>query len=118
MANDLISRSALLESIEGIDWYSIHYDGKIDEGAPSEEAAWYKATDIYSALENAPVVTVRASDGCDYCEEDSEGYRKANGAFYISNPFRAGEWFLNTGHCKPRQIYFCPMCGRELPKGE
>ena len=63
-------------------------------------------------------VTVHTPNGCDYCVEDSEGCRRANGAFWIAHPFHAGEWFLSTGHCKPRQIYFCPMCGRELPKGE
>ena len=58
-------------------------------------------------------VTVQGT-GCVYCEEDSEGYRKTLGAFSITNPFHRGEYFLNTGHCKPRQIYFCPMCGRKL----
>ena len=58
-------------------------------------------------------VTVQGT-GCVYCEEDSEGYRKTLGAFSITNPFHRGEYFLNTGHCKPRQIYFCPMCGRKF----
>jgi rubrerythrin len=56
MTGDLISRSALLESIEGTDWYTIRYDGSVSEGAPCEEVAWYKATEIYAALENAPAV--------------------------------------------------------------
>lgn len=54
-------------------------------------------------------------DGCEYCKEDNEGYRKMFGAFSITNPFHGNEWFINTGHCKPRQICFCPMCGRRLP---
>ena len=59
--------------------------------------------------------------GCDYCQEDAEGYRKMIGAFAITNPFHGPEWFLETAHCKPRNIYFCPMCGRKLaepPKEE
>jgi hypothetical protein len=56
MTGDLISRSALLESIEGTDWYTIRYDGSVSEGAPCEAVAWYKATEIYAALENAPAV--------------------------------------------------------------
>lgn len=56
MSGDLISRSALLESIEGTDWYTIRCDGTASEGAPCEEVAWYKATDMYAALENAPAV--------------------------------------------------------------
>lgn len=59
--------------------------------------------------------------GCEYCNEDSEGYRKMIGSFSITNPFHGNVWNIETCHCKPRQIYFCPMCGRmmtEPPKGE
>jgi hypothetical protein len=66
-------------------------------------------------------VTVQELDGCEYCKEDNEGFRRMFGAFSITNPFHGKEWFINTGHCKPRQICFCPMCGRRLtqpPKGE
>ena len=66
-------------------------------------------------------VTVQELDGCEYCNEDSEGYRKMLGAFSITNPFHGSVWNIETCHCKPRQIYFCPMCGRKLPqplKGE
>ena len=61
-------------------------------------------------------VTVQEFGGCEYCKEDSEGCRKMFGAFSITNPFHGKEWFINTGHCKPRQICFCPMCGRRLPQ--
>lgn len=66
-------------------------------------------------------VTVQELDGCEYCKEDNEGYRKMIGAFSITNPFHGNVWNIETCHCKPRQIYFCPMCGRRLPqppKGE
>lgn len=66
-------------------------------------------------------VTVQEMDGCEYCKEDGEGFRKFNGAFWLARPFHGGEWFIRAGNCKPRQIYFCPMCGRKLkqpPKGE
>ena len=66
-------------------------------------------------------VTVQELDGCEYCSEDSDGYRKMIGAFSITNPFHGNVWNIETRHCKPRQIYFCPMCGRRLtkpPKGE
>ena len=66
-------------------------------------------------------VTVQELDGCEYCKEDNEGYRKMFGAFSITNPFHGNVWNIETRHCKPRQIYFCPMCGRklpQLPKGE
>ena len=66
-------------------------------------------------------VTVQELDGCEYCNEGSEGYRKMIGAFSITNPFHGSVWNIETCHCKPRQIYFCPMCGRKLlqpAKGE
>ena len=66
-------------------------------------------------------VTVQELDGCEYCKEDREGFIRMFGAFSITKPFHGNEWFINTGHCKPRQIFFCPMCGRKLPqppKGE
>ena len=66
-------------------------------------------------------VTIQEHDGCAYCKEDRDGYRGVFGAFSLSNPFRGDTWYIGTGHCKPRRIYFCPMCGRKLsepPKGE
>ena len=52
--------------------------------------------------------------GCKYCKEDKDGYRAMFGAFSLYNPFHGSEWLIQTGHFKPRQIYFCPMCGRKL----
>ena len=66
-------------------------------------------------------ITVQELDGCEYCNEDSEGYRKMLGAFSLENPFHGKTWKICAGKCKPREIYFCPMCGRRLqqpPKGE
>ena len=59
-------------------------------------------------------VTVQNLDGCEYCNEDRDEYRKMIGAFSITNPFHGNVWNIETCHCKPRQIYFCPMCGRML----
>lgn len=53
------------------------------------------------------------SPGCEYCKGNN-GFVKRFGAFYIT---RNSEWYINTAHCKPQQINFCPMCGREL-RGE
>ena len=46
--------------------------------------------------------------GCSYCRTDSEGYVRKFGAYSIQN----GE--LETGHCKPQKIKFCPHCSRPL----
>ena len=66
-------------------------------------------------------VTVQEMDGCDYCKEDSEGFRRMFGSFSLVNPFHGNTWQISAGKCKPREINFCPMCGRRLPqppKGE
>ena len=66
-------------------------------------------------------VTVQELDGCEYCKEDNEGFRKMFGTFSLENPFHGKTWKICAGKCKPREIYFCPMCGRRLPqppKGE
>ena len=60
-------------------------------------------------------VTVQELDGCEYCKEDSEGFRRVFGAFSLINPFHGKTWQIHAGKCKPREIYFCPMCGRRLP---
>ena len=54
------------------------------------------------------------NEGCDYCQEDADGYRRMFGAFAITNPFHGKAWCLETAHCKPRNIYFCPQCGKKL----
>lgn len=46
--------------------------------------------------------------GCPYCKPDFEGYVRKFGAYSIQN----GE--LETGHCKPQKINFCPHCSRPL----
>ena len=81
----------------------------------------YITNEIVAAHLISHGVTVQELDGCEYCNEDSEGYRKMLGAFSITNPFHGSVWNIETCHCKPRQIYFCPMCGLRLPqppKGE
>lgn len=65
---DLISRSSLMENIEGTDWYTIHCGGRVSQGAPCEEVAWYKATDIYAAINSAPAVDAEPIVRCKECE--------------------------------------------------
>lgn len=56
MNNDLISREALNKTIDGITWYHINSCGELVEGAFDDDDAFYKAEDIYNAIDNAPTV--------------------------------------------------------------
>ncbi len=53
--NDTISRAAVVDEIDGVDWYHINKNGEMVHGANSaEHQAWYKADDIYAAIERVP----------------------------------------------------------------
>ena len=53
--DDLISRAVVVDAIEGVDWYHINKNGEMVHGAnPDEHQAWYKAEDIYKAVESVP----------------------------------------------------------------
>ena len=55
MVGDLISRAAVVDTIEGVDWYHINRNGEMVHGANDDEhQAWYKADDIYKAIERVP----------------------------------------------------------------
>lgn len=53
MNNDLISRSALIETINKISFYSVH-NGEFIEGAGLNDVAYYRERDIYRAIIDAP----------------------------------------------------------------
>ena len=53
--DDMISRAAVVDAIEGVDWYHQNQHGEMVHGAnPDEHQAWYKADDIYAAIERVP----------------------------------------------------------------
>lgn len=69
--DDLISRAAVVDAIEGVDWYHQNQHGEMVHGANSDEhQAWYKAEDIYKAVESVPSaqqwisVTERLPEDC------------------------------------------------------
>lgn len=52
--SDLIDRQAAIDAIENIDWYHQNDNGDMVSGASNEHEAWYRADDIYRALESVP----------------------------------------------------------------
>lgn len=53
---DCISRKQAIEAIEGVDWYHVNPKGELVSGSTSDEESWYKAEDVYKALESLPPV--------------------------------------------------------------
>lgn len=54
--SDLISRKALIDTVENTSWYHINEQGNLVLGAHADEEPLYKTVDIYSALVFAPTV--------------------------------------------------------------
>ena len=82
MVGDLISRAAVVDTIEGVDWYHINRNGEMVHGANSaEHQAWYKADDIYKAIESVPPAQPNLS----------EAYSKAVFTWLMDYQIRAAE---------------------------
>lgn len=53
--DDMISRQAAIDAIENTDWYHQNANKDMVSGAnPDTHQAWYKADDVYNALESVP----------------------------------------------------------------
>lgn len=68
---------------------------------------------VRRVIKNQPTEEVVQKKGCEVCKGTPDG-RRMFGAFSIRNPFHGSQFEIATGHCKPRQIYYCPMCGKKL----
>lgn len=99
--DDLIRRSDAIEAIEEVVWYHQNRNKDMVSGANSDEhQAWYKADDVYKALEAVP-----------------------------STDRPQGEWIINANrriykyHCTNCETNskvdydFCPYCGADMRKG-
>ena len=50
---DYIERQAVIDAVEGLDWYCVFY-GRIIHGAKDTKTALYKAEDVYEVLAKLP----------------------------------------------------------------
>ena len=75
---EYIEREALIASIESIDWYSVHR-GELTAGAKSSEHPLYKASEIYSAIDNAPSADVEPVRHGRWVHSDKHLQFKGNG---------------------------------------
>lgn len=101
---DTISRQAAIDAIEMVDWYHQNQSKDMVSGANSDEhQAWYKAEDVYEAIEAVPTANRSGhwiDDGdCSICSKCHETYGLTLlGQLYAPN--------------------FCPNCGADMRGGD
>lgn len=93
VCSDYISRKQAIEAIEGVDWYHVNPKGELVHGSTSDDESWYRAEDVYKAIESLP-------------QDDwipvSEGLPKKNGDYIVSledsiypwGRFFNGKWYM------------------------
>lgn len=100
VCSDTISRQAAIDAIEHVTWYHQNRNGQMVSGANSDEhQAWYKAEDVYEAIEAVPAANKSGhwiDDGdCSICSKCHEAYGLTSlGQLYTPN--------------------FCPNCGADM----
>ncbi len=80
---DLISRQAAIDAIENTDWYHQNANKDMVRGASNEHEAWYKAEDIYRALESVPSAQPERWIPC------SERLPSENGVYLVTSREKA-----------------------------
>lgn len=99
---DLISRAEAIKAIELVDWYHQNKNKDMVSGANSDEyQAWYKADDVYKALEAVPPADRPRGEWIVHdivCREE------------ICLPYECP----NCGFRYSRRFNFCPNCGAKM----
>ena len=108
--DDLIRRSDAIEAIENTDWWHQNRYGTMVSGANSDEhQAWYKAEDVYKALESVPPVN------------------RPQGEWIITEQDNGHKWThrkcseCGKGIIEPLGVSgmnFCPNCGAMMKEGK
>lgn len=84
---DCISRQQAIDAIEDVDWYHVNPKGELVHGSTSDEESWYRAEDIYKAIESLPSVIPTE---------------------------RTGEWILDDGTPICSACHKEPYCGAKM----
>jgi hypothetical protein len=103
MSEELIRRSDAIDAIENTDWYHQNRNKDMVSGANSDEhQAWYKADDVYKALEAIPTIEPKRGE---WANEHEDGH---------------GSWVGTCNQCNKenRVDNFCPHCGADMRGAE
>lgn len=102
---DCISRQQAIEAIEDVEWYRVNSKGELVSGSTSDEESWYRAEDVYRAIESLPPVTPTERTG-EWIENAPEGQG-------IDPPYICSI----CGHAESTKTPFCEQCGADM-RGE
>lgn len=102
---DLIKRSDAIEAIELVDWYHQNRNKDIVSGANSREhQAWYKAEDIYKALEGVPTAKPKRGEWIiEKTCNNNYNYRCS----YCN-------WYERHDYPDVKPYNYCPNCGADM----
>ena len=96
MSEELIKKSDAIEAIEDTTWYHQNRNKDMVSGANSDEhQAWYKADDVYKALETVPTI-----------EPKRGRWIPVDNGHHV----RCSE----CGRCGFASDNFCPNCGARM----
>lgn len=121
MSEDLISRTEAIEAIEIINWYHQNKNKDMVRGANSDERqAWYKADDVYKALEAVPSADRPKGEWIESREQNilmAKRIEKGETWRVCSN---CGTGFMIGAQYEGQKCYgkrfhnFCPRCGADM----
>lgn len=92
------------EAIDGVDWYHLNADGEMVLGATSEQKAWFKADDVFKAIE-----AIEPKHGRWIYFEEIRAYSCSECHRYQ---------YGNTLEGTVDDYKFCPNCGAKMDEAE
>ena len=113
-SEDLIKRSDAIEAIEIVDWYHQNSNKDMVHGANSDEhQAWYKAQDIYEALEAVPSADRPKGEWIRTDFEDC-----VDGEHIKWARWNCSECGVEKKIWWVKDVNFCPNCGADMRGNE
>lgn len=121
MSEELIKKSDAIEAIELVDWYHQNRNKDMVSGANSREhQAWYKAEDIYKALEAVPAIKPKRGEwvldpnGMDW---NIPAWRCSRCGF-VANYIGVEVNGFGSNPMNWAGSNFCPNCGADMRERE
>ena len=95
---EYIERGAVIDAIEGTDWYHISMRGNLVHGAISDGNALYKADDVFEVLNKLPAADV---------------VEVVHGEWIIKTDYKTP---VSHAYIRKEKLYICPYCAKTYRK--